>query len=259
MRILSQAEAVHQFMEYYIRVRGEVQGPFRADQLQKLATRGRFSRHYEVSDDEQRSWQRADAFPELFPQVSAPVRPATEQPAAPTVQPTSVVPAQAAAQPELEQWYYTHDGAECGPVSKSELQRMLAAGQVIPEDHVWFDGMESWQRVRDVPDLVRSLSSRLTAAEVRFAIPREGPESAAGMAIASLVFGLLGITILPLLGSVLAIIFGHIALGQIQRSNGRKSGRGLAVSGLILGYLFLICFVIIVLVFAVLVGLTPSL
>lgn len=35
-------------------------------------------------------------------------------------------------------------------------------------------------------------------------------------------------------GFILAIIFGHIALGQIKRSGGR--GRGLAEAGLVLGY-----------------------
>ena len=47
-------------------------------------------------------------------------------------------------------------------------------------------------------------------------------------AIVSLVLGILGI-------SVLAVIFGHIALGQIKRTG--ESGRGLALTGTILGWL----------------------
>ena len=49
-------------MNYFIRLRGHQQGPFTAEQLQKLATRGRFSRLYEVSTDGQ-NWQRAERFP----------------------------------------------------------------------------------------------------------------------------------------------------------------------------------------------------
>ena len=38
------------------------------------------------------------------------------------------------------------------------------------------------------------------------------------------------------LGSILAVVFGHVALGQIARTPG-QSGRGLAVAGIVLGYL----------------------
>jgi hypothetical protein len=55
-----------------------------------------------------------------------------------------------------------------------------------------------------------------------------------GLAVASLVAGVMWI---GWLGSFLAVIFGHIALGQIARSGGRQQGNGLAIGGLVLGYL----------------------
>jgi hypothetical protein len=55
-----------------------------------------------------------------------------------------------------------------------------------------------------------------------------------GLAVASLVAGFVW---LGWLGSVFALIFGHIALGQIKRSNGRETGNGLAIAGLALGYI----------------------
>ena len=39
------------------------------------------------------------------------------------------------------------------------------------------------------------------------------------------------------IGSILAVIFGHVALRQIKAGNGAQRGRGLAVTGLVLGYL----------------------
>jgi hypothetical protein len=39
---------------------------------------------------------------------------------------------------------------------------------------------------------------------------------------------------------ILPIIFGHISLSQINRSNGRISGKGLAIAGLVLGYVALV-------------------
>jgi hypothetical protein len=59
------------------------------------------------------------------------------------------------------------------------------------------------------------------------------PARTSGLAIASLVLGLLWIY---WIGSVLAVVFGHIALNEM-RKNPLVTGRGLAVAGLILGYL----------------------
>jgi type IV pilus assembly protein PilA len=63
--------------------------------------------------------------------------------------------------------------------------------------------------------------------------PYAGPEQTSGKAIASLVCGI--INIFPL--SVVAIILGHISVSEIAKSAGRLKGRGLAITGLVLGYL----------------------
>ncbi len=55
-------------------------------------------------------------------------------------------------------------------------------------------------------------------------------------AIVSLVSGILGWTFVPVLGSVLAIICGHMARSEIRRSNGTIDGDGMAIAGLILGW-----------------------
>lgn len=52
-----------------------------------------------------------------------------------------------------------------------------------------------------------------------------------GLAIASFVTSLFGLTIL-------AIIFGHIAKSQIRTSG--QGGSGLATAGLVIGYIFLV-------------------
>jgi Domain of unknown function (DUF4190) len=56
-------------------------------------------------------------------------------------------------------------------------------------------------------------------------------------AIISLVSGILGWTLLPFLGSVAAIVCGHMARAEIRRSNGMIDGDGMAIAGLILGWL----------------------
>lgn len=63
------------------------------------------------------------------------------------------------------------------------------------------------------------------------------PRQTSGLAITSLVSGILGWTLLPLIGSLVAILTGHMARGEIRRSNGQLDGDGLAVAGLVLGWI----------------------
>jgi Domain of unknown function (DUF4190) len=64
-----------------------------------------------------------------------------------------------------------------------------------------------------------------------------------GLAIASLVLGIVWIF---WLGSGLAIIFGHISLAQMKKDPG-LSGRGMAIAGLVLGYIGLATFLFLIL------------
>jgi hypothetical protein len=57
-----------------------------------------------------------------------------------------------------------------------------------------------------------------------------------GKAIASLI---LSIVWVYGLGSILGIIFGHIARSEIKNSKGTLTGAGLALAGLIIGYITL--------------------
>jgi len=58
------------------------------------------------------------------------------------------------------------------------------------------------------------------------------PRQTSGMAVASLVLGLVWFF---WVGSVLAVVFGHLALAECQREG--KQGQGMAVAGLVLGYI----------------------
>jgi type IV pilus assembly protein PilA len=63
--------------------------------------------------------------------------------------------------------------------------------------------------------------------------PVSGPAETSGLAIGSLVSG---IFFLFFPAAIAAIILGHISRADIKRSGGRKTGSGLALTGLILGY-----------------------
>lgn len=55
-------------------------------------------------------------------------------------------------------------------------------------------------------------------------------------AIISLIFGILSFVMLPVVGAIVAIILGITARREIAASNGRLTGDGLALAGLILGW-----------------------
>lgn len=67
----------------------------------------------------------------------------------------------------------------------------------------------------------------------------QAPAPASGLAITSLVTGILGWTALPLIGSLIAVVTGHMALGQVRSDPYRYGGKGLATAGLVLGYIAL--------------------
>ena len=68
-----------------------------------------------------------------------------------------------------------------------------------------------------------------------------------GTAIASLVFGVLSWIALPFIGALLAVVLGHSARGEIRRASpGAIDGDGMALAGLILGWVHLALFVAII-------------
>lgn len=76
----------------------------------------------------------------------------------------------------------------------------------------------------NLPEETRASSSLIPAKDSQYAI-------------ASLVTGILGWTLVPLLGSIAAIITGHLAKKEIKESRGAIGGNSMATAGLIMGYI----------------------
>ena len=73
-----------------------------------------------------------------------------------------------------------------------------------------------------------------------YAQPPASPAKANGLALASMILGILGVTIglcliaFPVM-PILAVVFGHIGLSQIRKTG--APGRGFAITGLVTGYI----------------------
>lgn len=63
------------------------------------------------------------------------------------------------------------------------------------------------------------------------------PAKTSTLAVLSLVFGILGVFFF---GSLIAVVLGHLGRSEIQKSNGSLEGDGMAIAGLVLGYLMLL-------------------
>ena len=83
----------------------------------------------------------------------------------------------------------------------------------------------------------RTATAPVTGSSFATPPPLAGEAPTSGKAIGSLVCGIFAF-FLP--ASIAAIILGHISLSDIRNSAGRIGGKGIAIAGLVLGYLGLI-------------------
>ena len=74
--------------------------------------------------------------------------------------------------------------------------------------------------------------SNITSTEPRPQAPQAAPD---GNAIASLILGIAGLTVLPFIGSILAVIFGHMSTRDAYKHGER--GSAVTTLGVILGWI----------------------
>lgn len=80
------------------------------------------------------------------------------------------------------------------------------------------------------------------------------PNTTSTYAILSLAFGLIAWLMAPLLGAIVAVVCGHLGRAEIRRSGGALEGDGMALAGLILGYLQIALALMLALVLAIFFG-----
>jgi hypothetical protein len=126
---------------------------------------------------------------------------------------------------------YVHcNNQQLGPFTEDEVKAKLAAGAISLQDHVWWQGHADWMPLGQSP----------LAANLSPAGSDSSGQRTSGLAIASLICGCF--LCCGFFAALPAIVLGHISLSEIKR-NPLVKGRGLALAGLILGYIGLISFV----------------
>jgi hypothetical protein len=144
------------------------------------------------------------------------------------------------------------NGQQLGPFSESDIRTQLASGAISPADLVWWEGQAGWVPLSRTPYAAASVPPAVPLPAATGAPPPPPPVpmpatpavlAAAGkakpssnLAIASLICGILGLFVCSIFTAIPAIITGHMARRQI-RENPTLEGAGLALGGLIMGYI----------------------
>jgi hypothetical protein len=124
------------------------------------------------------------------------------------------------------------DGREYGPVSAEQLHQWIAEGRTNLQTLTQAVGSTEWKPLALFPKLTQAAPPPMVPSS-----PRTN-----GSALAGLVFGLLGLMggwfcCCGPLFSILGIVFSSVGLSQIKRNPSRETGRGIAMTGLVLSIL----------------------
>lgn len=133
------------------------------------------------------------------------------------------------------QYHISQNGERTGPFDRDEVRRRLVAGELKGSDLSWYEGMTEWEPLSKLipPPVPASTAPPVFAGSAP--VMSHAPTGTSGLAIGSLVCGILGFFTLGLTG-IAAVIMGHISLSRIKGSAGALAGKGMAIAGLIMGY-----------------------
>ena len=240
---------------YYVRSQGKVLGPFSFEELKTKAGKGHLKKTHQVSTDK-KQWQSARRVEGLFPPAPKPPQRGPAGAASPGQEielvDVNIIEDEPLEVDEETEWHYCLQGdAETqGPVSEAKLKRLFQSGRLPYDTLVWNENLTDWVEAGRIPALHSAPARAAAGPAIHTEIPlidtRSGYAEPDGdelpvppLASASLILGILGIAIPIGVGSVLAIVFGHLALGQIKANRRIYQGENMAKSGLIIGYVTL--------------------
>lgn len=174
------------------------------------------------------------------------------------------------------EYYYAVGTEQKGPFKIEQLAQL----NLRPDTLVWREGMPNWQRLDATVELAEALlppkmpPTVLPPVQPTGQYPQPpvapqrsaslgydttqfgpgGPLPASGASIAALILGIYSfvaacvpyVNVSTLLTSILAIVFGFIGNGQANRRE--AGGKGMAITGMVLGIVYLVILVVVVII-----------
>lgn len=133
------------------------------------------------------------------------------------------------------------DQKEYGPVTEEQLRQWIVEGRVNAQTQVQAEGATGLKTLSELPEFAGAFQGStppplpVGAAAI--------PAKTSGMAITSLVLGILGLVtcgMTVLLSAPVGLILGIVAMNKIGKSPGQLRGKGLALAGIITSSLTLL-------------------
>ncbi len=223
--------------KYFLRWRGTVFGPYVLQVIKDMLETGKISKHHQISTDQQ-SWM-------------------------PIMNVLSAVPIRSGAGNDettfLEATQPSGKMAQAMPVNNSvEMPNIPESIDLKqhpePQSHSLRLAKNHWEpEPPSFPVMQQNIAPPAFNIPNAVAVPTS--QRISGLAVASLVLGILGVLFgwlcLGLVFSILAIVFGHIAYSQVNRQPTELTGKGMAITGFILGYVSIVTSIIIGFLFGI--------
>jgi len=127
------------------------------------------------------------------------------------------------------------DHKEYGPVTGEQLRQWILEGRVGSQTKVQIEGTAEWKLLAEVPELAEISKKRVPPLP---ATPPSVPSKTSGLAVTSLVLGVLGVFTCGLT-ALFGLVFGIVAMVKVSNSRGALRGGGIALAGIIVSGIFL--------------------
>lgn len=134
------------------------------------------------------------------------------------------------------------DGKEYGPAGLDQLRSWVAQGRVNAQTRIQPAEGGAWKPATEIPEVALLLKPLAVPPGPQgpppILTPPKLPSRDSGLAVLSFVLGVCSFVVcLGVITGVPAVVCGHIARRRAARQPARYAGRGLALAGVVLGYL----------------------
>ena len=132
------------------------------------------------------------------------------------------------------------DGKEYGLVTADQLRQWIADGRANAQTRMRIEGATEWKSLAEFPEFQAPLEGAAPPSlpPVAPVAAPAAPPKMSGMAVTSLVLGILGIFTCGIT-ALAGLILGIVAMVKVKNSGGKLGGGGLALAGTIVSGVFL--------------------
>jgi hypothetical protein len=127
------------------------------------------------------------------------------------------------------------DQKEYGLVTGEQLRQWILEGRIGAQTKVQIEGTAEWKLLTEVPELEEALRNRVPPLP---ATPSSVPSKTSGLAVTSLVLGVMGVFTCGLT-ALFGLVLGIIAMVKVSNSRSALRGGGIALAGVIVSGIFL--------------------